>query len=211
MIPFHPASFPDGHGTWMDFIARHMRYPDLALRQSLSRNVEAILFVETDGSLSFLKMKDEADHVYEAEVRRVINLMPPWIPALEEGKPVRSRISLQFPFLLSSAYRYDDIGSVNEIVLYPDQKAGFPGGNSAMQAFIEQKRGYSTSQGLYGVVNALVVIEANGQLSHPEEITTIGQVMAARGMEILSDMPDWIPAQKDGKVVRSQQLVIISL
>jgi len=54
----------------------------------------ATFIVEKDGSLTNIKISEANSPLFHSEAIRVIKSMPKWIPATENGVPVRSDFTL---------------------------------------------------------------------------------------------------------------------
>ncbi len=94
-----PAQFPGGDSAYNAFLAENLRYPKQAL-EALEEGVGTLNFiVERDGSLYFIEgCKDKFGFCDEA--KRLYDLMPHWQPAMDMGRPVRSRVTLTIRFTL---------------------------------------------------------------------------------------------------------------
>ncbi len=60
--------------------------------------VLVIFTVNTDGSLLDFKVRKSPDASYTAEAIRLIKEGPAWLPALQDGSPVRDRVRVRIPF-----------------------------------------------------------------------------------------------------------------
>ncbi|MEO0726124.1 MAG: hypothetical protein AAFZ63_16395 [Bacteroidota bacterium] len=198
------ARFPAEYGTWTAFIEREMIYPDSALEKGYSRDVTAKYQVQEDGSLVFIKMWKQEDKLYEEEIRRVVALMPKWIPARRDGIAIKKTIGLTFSFYLSSDYlpskENDDLS--DDIILKPDIKASFPGGWKARKEFIIKQRGHNNAAD--GFLIILFVCEKDGTITFPEVVGGGGAVRKNQADPIIAAMPKWNPVIHNGKPVRSQ-------
>lgn len=95
------AEFPNG-GTdaLMKFINENMKYPAEAEKQAIQGRVICQFIVETDGTISNLKVVKHVHPLLDAEAIRVLSLMPTWKPGLEKGTPVRVKLNIPFTFRL---------------------------------------------------------------------------------------------------------------
>ena len=95
-----PAQFPGGDSALNAFLAANLHYPQRALAD-LEESSESIRFVvERDGSLYLIEGCQEDGYGFCAEAQRLFSLMPPWQPAMKDGKPVRSEAFFSVPFYL---------------------------------------------------------------------------------------------------------------
>ena len=93
--------FPGGEEELFAFIRSNVHYPDPALQARISGKVYVNFVVETDGTITRVKVLRGMGHGCDEEPLRVVNLMPPWKPGTQNGKPVRVRYNLPFSFHLN--------------------------------------------------------------------------------------------------------------
>ena len=96
------ASYPDGIPALMDFLNENTKYPEQAEREGIEGRVVAGFIVERDGSVSNIEILKSVHPLLDAEVVRVMSLMPNWIPGRQNGQPVRVKYSLPITFRLIS-------------------------------------------------------------------------------------------------------------
>ena len=96
------ASYPGGIPALMDFLNENIKYPEQAEREGIEGRVVAGFIVERDGSVSNIEILKSVHPLLDAEVVRVLSLMPNWIPGRQNGQPVRVKYSLPITFRLIS-------------------------------------------------------------------------------------------------------------
>ena len=96
------ASYPGGTPALMDFLKENIKYPEQAEREGIEGRVVAGFIVEKDGSVSNIEILKSVHPLLDAEVIRVLSLMPNWIPGRQNGQPVRVKYSLPITFRLMS-------------------------------------------------------------------------------------------------------------
>ena len=75
-------SFPGGQPALEEFIAANMRYPEEALKAGAEGIVVVKFTIEYDGTAySPVILLDKVGHGANAETKRLVQLMPKWIPA----------------------------------------------------------------------------------------------------------------------------------
>lgn len=92
--------------------------------------------------------------------------------------------------------------------LIVDKEPEFPGGNDSLVRWISRSKKYPPLQRHepQGTVIVRFVIEKNGKVSNVEIAKSFGQYgeyYDNEALRLIKSMPDWIPGQKDGKVVRT--------
>jgi hypothetical protein len=95
------AIFPGGEKLLYKFLYENIHYPADAREKKKSGNVEAIFVVEQDGSVSSPRILRGVWPSIDAEVMRLLLLLPSgWTPAEKDGIPVRSEFLLPVRFFL---------------------------------------------------------------------------------------------------------------
>jgi protein TonB len=96
------AEYPGGQAAMYKWINENIRYPDVAREQGISGKVYVKFVVEKDGSISDIKIVKSPAPSLEKEVIRVLNLMPKWNPAKQNGKAVRVYFNMPVDFKLNN-------------------------------------------------------------------------------------------------------------
>ena len=92
--------FVGGQRGFIDFMAANIKYPDAARKKQVAGQAVAEFMVETDGSVSHVKLVKQLGYGLEEEVLRVLMLLPKWDPALnKKGEPMA--VVLELPFSLT--------------------------------------------------------------------------------------------------------------
>lgn len=94
------AQFPGGDEAAMLWLRDHIRYPKKCHEKGIQGRVLISWVVERDGSLVDIKVVRSPDEALSKEALRVVQEMPKWIPAMQNGKPVRSRFTFPIMFRL---------------------------------------------------------------------------------------------------------------
>lgn len=94
------AKFPGKDGALLNFMKENMVFSKSALDKNITGKVYVKFCVEKDGSISEVKIVKGIENCPECseEVIRLLKLMPNWIPAMENGKPVKSHCQIPFNF-----------------------------------------------------------------------------------------------------------------
>lgn len=94
-MPEQKAEYPGGLNELFAFAARNMIYPE---ETEISGRVVLSFVVEKDGSLSNLTVVRSLTTAFDREAVRLFRLMPKWQPAMHNGQPVRSRLTIPLLF-----------------------------------------------------------------------------------------------------------------
>ena len=93
------SEFPGGTPAWQKFLAAHLTYPEKAVRKKIEGNVILAFMVEKDGSISDIKAVSGNPILARAAIE-VMQQSPHWIPAIENGKSIKSYKKQPFTFRL---------------------------------------------------------------------------------------------------------------
>ncbi|HVW97590.1 MAG TPA: TonB family protein [Mucilaginibacter sp.] len=93
--------FYGGVKALMPFLAKTIRYPMSALRDRTDGTVVVSFVVETDGSLSDIKVLKPVSPDLDAEAVRVMKLSPKWVPASKDGHPIRKITTFPIKFSIN--------------------------------------------------------------------------------------------------------------
>ena len=88
-------SFPGGDVKLMEYIAKNIKYPQIARESGIQGRVFIGFVVEPDGSISNVKLLRGIGGGCDEEAMRVIKSLPKWKPGKQRGKAVR--VSYQIP------------------------------------------------------------------------------------------------------------------
>ena len=93
-------SFPGGLNGLMTFLAQNMVYPVTAQENGVQGRVTVSFVVETDGSITDVKVARSVDPFLDREAMRIVKAMPKWTPGKKDGKPVRVKYTVPVVFRL---------------------------------------------------------------------------------------------------------------
>ena len=80
--------YPGGQAALFEFLSTTVKYPEDAQKQKVEGKVMASFIVETDGSISEVKILKPVFPSLDAEAVRVISAMPNWKPGKQKGQAV---------------------------------------------------------------------------------------------------------------------------
>lgn len=93
-------SYPGGPGALQKWLAQNMTYPAAAAENGIEGRVIVAFVVETDGSVSDVKIARGVDPSLDREALSVVKRMPKWIPGMQNGAPVRVKYNVPVTFKL---------------------------------------------------------------------------------------------------------------
>jgi periplasmic protein TonB len=83
----HAPEYPGGMGALHEFLANNLRFPGVCT--DLNGRILMKFIVEKDGSLSNIEFLRPICSELKEEVFKVMNAMPKWTPASQDGRLVR--------------------------------------------------------------------------------------------------------------------------
>ena len=95
-IPYTQPSFPGGQVALLQYLKENVQWPDT--ESCVQGRVIVSFIVETDGSLSDIKVVKSLDHLFDNEALRVVKSMPKWIPGTQNGQTVRVKYTIPVIF-----------------------------------------------------------------------------------------------------------------
>jgi TonB family protein len=93
--------FPGGQTQLTRFIQTNLRYPAVAKEKKIQGNVYVSFFVEKDGSLRNMAVRQGLGNGCDEEAIRLVSSFPPWTPGMIGGNPVTTFYILPVPFVLN--------------------------------------------------------------------------------------------------------------
>lgn len=96
------AEFPGGNEALATFLHNNVQYPEEAMKKNEIGKVFVTFSVDKDGSILDTKVTQGVSPLLDAEAVRVIKSMPKWIPAMKEGKEIKTMMTLPIVFHLPS-------------------------------------------------------------------------------------------------------------
>lgn len=99
-FPDVEAGFPGGPAAMMKWINDNIKYPQTSIEMNEQGRVFLSFVVETNGSISNVKIERGVSIDLDKEAKRVIKKMPKWVPGESAGRAVRARCRLPINFQL---------------------------------------------------------------------------------------------------------------
>lgn len=93
--------FPNGFEGMQKFIAKHVEYSSYAMREGIEGTVYVSLVINTDGSVSNVKIERGVGFGLDEAAMDVVKMMPNWIPGMQNGNKVRVRQVIPIKFELT--------------------------------------------------------------------------------------------------------------
>ncbi|MDR0333115.1 MAG: energy transducer TonB [Dysgonamonadaceae bacterium] len=208
---------------------------DLALHQYLLENIEyspesdkkgipegrmILQFnVLKSGEIDSIKVISGIAPILDTEVVRVIEAMPNWIPAKQQGKSTDTQHIILLPINFQLVWSNESIDSGSQKTDYRQEEIRpgdfifpvffkhpeFPGGNTAMMQWLSKNMSYpitAQEDRVQGRVICSFVVEKDGSISDVEVINSVHPILDAAAVSTIMKMPLWSPGTQNGKPAR---------
>jgi TonB family protein len=100
--------FPGGDEARIHFLQANLRYPKEARDKGIQGTVFVSFIVETDGSLSNVRILRGIGGGCDEEAVRVVKDMPTWTPGRQRGQNVRVQFNMPIRFVLNEGEKKED-------------------------------------------------------------------------------------------------------
>ena len=92
--------FPGGAAAFMKWLTSNLTYPPFAKMRKIQGKVLVQFIVNTDGSISDIKVAKSLEPNCDNEAMRVMHKMPNWKPGIQNDKPCRTMVAVPIVFRL---------------------------------------------------------------------------------------------------------------
>lgn len=92
--------FPGGMSEFVQWLTAALRYPPQARNKRQQGEVVVKFVVEKDGSITGLRFVKQTHTALDAEVLRVMRIMPKWKPGQDHGRPCRAVVAVPVVFAI---------------------------------------------------------------------------------------------------------------
>lgn len=92
--------FPGGPIEFLKWLTLNLKYPPTMQQTKMEGKVVCQFIVNTDGSISDIRISKPVHPQFDREALRVLQLMPNWTPGIMDGKPCRTRVCIPIVFKL---------------------------------------------------------------------------------------------------------------
>jgi len=93
-------TYPGGEKKWVRFLQKNLKYPKVARKAKVEGSVYMTFIVDKFGLVSNVEVISGIGSGCDKEAIRVLELSKQWLPGIERGRPVKSRMALRLDFRL---------------------------------------------------------------------------------------------------------------
>ena len=199
--------FPGGIAKFIEFLKENLRYSEI---DSIANNTytDVQFTIDHDGQVINPKITRKTHPKVEAEILRVMSLIPRWTPGMLANETVQVTYNLMLSFSamygpeLRITYTRINYPNVYEEVPVMPQ---FPEGQQALMQFLAKKIQYPTiAQGdmCMGRVIIQFIIDKEGNIIKPRVARGIDPYLDKEALRVINQMPKWKPGElEDGTKV----------
>lgn len=212
-----PPEFPAGETALMQQIAANIRYPASCIEQGIQGRVVLQYTVLADGNIGNFKVLKSAHPDLSAEAIRVVKLLPEWAPAIKNGEPVNANYVLPINFKLSDQRpKAEELPDPNPDLPEGYTKAQYPEGEKALFRFINSNLRYPVECQENDLQGRPVIVFTVHEDGHADDFKELPEAVQSHprfveeAIRVLKLIPEWTPAQVDGKPVESKFIIPIS-
>ncbi|AXE20551.1 hypothetical protein DR864_23845 [Runella rosea] len=196
--------FPGGMSELGRYLGRAIKYPASAQRANVQGKVFVQFVVGKDGDIRDPRIVKGIGFGCDEEALRVTLNMPKWNPGKQNGKAVAVQYNLPIAFVLEKKAATLSNG---------DKNPEFPGGTPALSQYFSTNLKYPTAAAranVEGIVLVSFTVTKEGAIKDIVIDKGIGFGADAEAIRLISKMPRWNPALKDGQPVDAKCSVPVS-
>ena len=219
-----PPKFHGGEDSLWCFIENNLDFKILNYSNSQGK---VLVFFEIDTTGKVINIQTNPDYtqrlewlvndsLIESEIKRVIKLLPDWEPGLQRDKPIRVKYTLPIKIPYTD-YKCKTIDNPTTTYWKVDKYAQFrykgeKETKESLEKFIGENGIWPSQDDCIGKVYVRVIINEKGELS---DFVILRGLDGCRGfneeaLRLIGLMPNWKPAEINGKPVKSYTVIPIS-
>jgi len=187
--------FPGGMSELGRYLGRAIKYPAAAQRANVQGKVFVQFVVGEDGDIRDPRIMKGIGFGCDEEALRVTLNMPNWKPGRQNGKAVAVQYNLPIAFVLEKK---------SVALSNGDKNPEFPGGMAALQQYIASNLKFPEAARrahVEGIVITGFTVAKDGAIKDVVIVKGIGFGCDAEAIKLITKMPNWAPATKNGEAV----------
>jgi TonB family protein len=204
-------AYTGGNEALKKFKEENVKFPPEIKSLGIEGFVNVKFIVEKDGSLSNIKVIMGVSPTLDAEAIRVTKMMPPWQPGLEKGKPVRFQYMTNYEFLTTP--RAPIVMEEGTPFVVVEEMPMFPGGDSALLAWIKNNTKYPESAKAKGIEGRVIIrfcVTDVGGIDRVSVLKGVDADLDAEAIRVVKSLPTFKPGKQGGKPVNVWYMVPIT-
>ena len=214
------AQYIDGEEAFNNYLRNKTAHlPEFkAMNDSTYRTMDLSFSISKTGRITNLDLSSLKDSLDKEMVHLAFQDFTGFKPALIEGAPVRSLLSLKLAVTNQGLQEAKNVkayrDSANQAVFFlVEQMPRFPGGEFELRKLIANSIKYpvyAQEHGIEGKVYVNFVIERDGAVDHIHVVNEPDPVLGQEAIRVVKNLPKWIPGYQRGKPVRVSYTIPIN-
>jgi bla regulator protein BlaR1 len=196
----------------LEFIYSNIKYPKEARELGIQGTAVARFIIGKDGQILAPEIIRSIHSSIDEEVLRIVDEMPDWIPGKEAGKTVNVQFNLPVKFKLDGDDKraeadYDSMPLFSGCADAESKEDQMRCTKEALVDYMIDELNYpeeAKKKGIEGKVVASFLIDETGKTTNIQIKQSLGYGCDTEVARLILEMPDWTPAQKDGKAVAAE-------
>jgi TonB family protein len=207
--------FPGKELALREFIAKTIKYPADAMKDSIQGKVFVTFVVKADGTVGDAKIARGVHPSLDQEALRVVSALPTWKPGKQRGVAVNVSYTIPVQFSLKGDKNAQQIWLSPPSQKVPTQRPDgvyvvveempeFPGGPLALREFIAKTVEYpadAMKDSIQGKVFVTFVVKADGTIGDSKVARGVHPSLDNEAIRVVYALPTWKPGKQGGKAV----------
>lgn len=167
-----------------------------------------VKFVVTKtGAIKNIEFPKPAQDVYLVEAKRVIQLMPKWLPGKNNGVSVNCYYSI--PIIFNKQIVNAIVAPISSSIV--EQEPWFPKGNDGLKNYLAENNLYIDEGNSKDAAEIEFTINEKGFAENLIIKNAVTKKMADQIKALIKEMSEWAPARKNGVAIPWKQTLRLSL
>jgi TonB family protein len=206
-----PDEFPTFQGknftTFQDWVISQIRYPEEATAKGIKGRINAGYTIESDGSVTNVKVNGNPDPLLADAVIKAIYSSPKWDPALKPEARVPFVNGMDLKFELPDKIMKDDVFVVVE------KMPMYPGGDTEMLKYINNTAKYpeaAKTDKAEGRVIVRFMVNTQGTAEEISVLRGVHPLLDQEAVRVVSTLSGFEPGTQGGKPVNVWYMVPVN-
>ncbi|HWA33688.1 MAG TPA: energy transducer TonB [Cyclobacteriaceae bacterium] len=181
------------------YFSRELKYPKAAIKDSVEGTAVVSFIIDEQGNAAGLTIDNSVGPLFDEECLRVIAHMPDWNPALLNGTPTSSRVSLPLTFRISEnkGANKGKRGLSKQTYVGAAPKAGYRHLYDYFSAELKYPM-EAVKDSVQGTALISFTIDELGKVAKVTVENSLGRLFDEECLRLIAQMPEWKPAQLNG-------------
>jgi TonB family protein len=215
--------YPGGDEALMKFLMENIKYPAEAKEKNIQGRVIVRFVVNYQGNVEKVETVRGVDPLLDTEAVRVVSMLKGFTPGKQKGKPVNVWYSVPVTFQLTGEKAAEppaapptpkspQFSGKSIFEAGYDEPPVFPGGEKALEIFIESVKKYPQQAKINNITGTVVVgftIDETGRVVNPFIFSGVNPELDNEAVRVVNSLTGWQPAKRNGKPVKASYRLAI--